>query len=75
MILNAAVKIIVNMSRYSTDIITPNAIEFHILPVNARKEYKICLLTHKSSLSREPRYIKESIAAGSDFKPSQFSIQ
>ena len=58
MILNAAVRIIMNMPRYSTDRITPRAIELHFLPVKARIEYKICLLAHKSLLSGEPRYLK-----------------
>ena len=57
-ILNAAVRIIVNMLRYSTDRITPGAIELHFLPVKARIEFKICLLAHKSLLSGEPQYIK-----------------
>ena len=34
--LNAAVRIIVNMLRYSTDIIISKAIEFYFLPVKAR---------------------------------------
>ena len=38
MILNAAVRIIMNMLRYNTDRITPKAIEIHFLPVKARIE-------------------------------------
>ena len=59
MILNAAVWIIVNMPRYSTDKITPSAIELHFLPVKARIEYIACPLAHKYLLSGEPRYIKD----------------
>ena len=58
MFLNATVKIIVKRPRYSTDRITPRAIEIHFLPVKAIIEYKICLLAHESLLSGEPRYIK-----------------
>ena len=36
MILSGAVRIIVNMPRYSTNRITPRAIELHFLPVKAR---------------------------------------
>ena len=36
MILNAAVRIIVNIPKYSTDRITPRAIEIHFLPVKIR---------------------------------------
>ena len=50
LILNAAVRITVNMSMYSTERITPRAIELNFLPVKARKEFKICLLAHKSLL-------------------------
>ena len=58
MTLNAAVRIIVNMSRYSRDRFTPRAIELHFMPVNSRIEYNVCLLGNKSLLSGEPRYIK-----------------
>ena len=58
MILKAVVRVIVIMPRYSTDRITPRAIELHFLAVKARTEYKVCLLAHKSSLTGEPRYIK-----------------
>ena len=50
MILNAAVRIIVHMPRYSTDTITQRAIELHFLPVKVRIDFKICLLAHKSLL-------------------------
>ena len=58
MILNAAVRIIMKMPRYSTDRITPRTIELHFLPVKAGIEYRICLLAHKPLLSDEPRYLK-----------------
>ena len=58
MILNAAVRIILNLPRYNTDRVTPEAIELHFLPVKAGIKYKICLLGHKFLLSGEPRYIK-----------------
>ena len=48
-----------NMPRYSTERITPRAIELHFLPVKARFEFKICLLAHKSLLSSKPRYFKK----------------
>ena len=43
MILKAAVRIVVNIPRYSTDKITPRAFELHLLPVKARTDFKICL--------------------------------
>ena len=43
MILNADVRIVVKMPRYSTDRFTPRAIELYLLPVKARTELKICL--------------------------------
>ena len=49
-ILNAAVRIVVNRHRYSTDRIAPRAIELYLLPAKARIEYKICLLAHESEL-------------------------
>ena len=58
MILNTAVRIIVNMLRYSTDRITPRAIEPHFLPVKTKIESNICFLAHIFLLSGEPRYIK-----------------
>ena len=58
MILNAAVRIIENMPRYSTDIVTPRAIELRFSPVEARIEFKKRLLAHKTLVSNEPRYIK-----------------
>ena len=57
MILNAAVRIIVNMPRFSTERVTPKAIELHFLPIKARIEYKICLLVHKTLLSGQPKYL------------------
>ena len=41
MILNSAVRIIVNMPRFSTDKITPKAIKLHFLPVKAGIEFRI----------------------------------
>ena len=58
LILNAALRIIVNMSKNSTERITLWAICLHFLPVKARIEYKICSFAHKSLLSGEPWYIK-----------------
>ena len=60
-ILNAAVRIIVNKPRYSTDRITPRGTELHFLVVKARIEYKICLLAHISLLSGEPRYTRNRL--------------
>ena len=47
-----------NMPRYSTDRITPRAIELHFWLVKASIKYKICLLALKTLLSGEPRCIK-----------------
>ena len=47
-ILNTAVRIIVNMPRYSTDKITPSTIELYFSPMKARIKFKICLLAIKS---------------------------
>ena len=58
LILNAAVRIIVNIPKYSTNRITPREIEFNFLPVKTRIQYKICLLAHNSLLSCKSRYIK-----------------
>ena len=53
MILNAAVGIIANMLRYSTDRFTQRTFELNFLPVKARMEYMICLITHKTLPSGE----------------------
>ena len=55
MILNYAVRFFVNIPRYNTDRITQGAIELHFFPLKARIDFEICLLAHKSLLSREPR--------------------
>ena len=57
MISNAAVRLIVNMPRFSIERITPKAIQLHFLPIKARIEFKICLLVHKALLSGEPKYL------------------
>ena len=44
MILNAVVKMILNIPRCSTDWTTLKAIELHFLPVKSRVEFKACLL-------------------------------
>ena len=57
MILNAAVRIIGDMPRFSIEGVTPKAIELHFLPVKARIEFKICLLDHKALLSGRHEYL------------------
>ena len=57
MILYAAVRIIVNMPRYSTNRTIPRAIEMHVVTVKGRIDFMICLF-HEPLLSGEPRYIK-----------------
>ena len=57
MILNAAVRTICNMPRFSIERVTPKAIELHFLPVKARIEFKICLLVHKALISGQPKYL------------------
>ena len=61
MILNVPVRIIMNMTRYTTNRITHKAIELHFSLVRAVIEVKICLLAHKSLQSSEPRYIKNPL--------------
>ena len=56
--LNAAVRIIVNMPRYSTDKNTPRANELSFLPVKATIKFKVCLLAHKCLLASEPQCLK-----------------
>ena len=44
------------------DRITPALIELHWLPIKARIEYKICLLTYKALKYKEPKYLNECLA-------------
>ena len=59
LLINSAVRLISGLPRFSREHISPFLIELHILPIKARIEYKICLLTHKALHYDEPRYLAE----------------
>ena len=59
LLINSAVRLISGLPRFSREHISPFLIELHILPIKARIEYKICLLTHKALHYGEPRYLAE----------------
>ena len=66
-ILNDAARLIVNWPRFSHNRITPVCIQLHFLPVKARIEYKICLLTYKALKYGQPYYLSELLKP---FEPS-----
>ena len=43
------------------DRITPVLIDLHWLPIKARIEYKICLLTYKALRNGEPKYLRDCL--------------
>ena len=45
----------------SRDRITPALIELHWLPVKARVEYKVMLLTYKALWYNEPKYLRDCL--------------
>ena len=59
LILNSAARLIVNMPRFSRDRITPKCIDLHFLPIKARIEFKICLLTFKAIKYGKPSYLSD----------------
>ena len=59
MVLNSAARIIAQIPRFSYQSITPVCINLHFLPIKARIEYKICLLTYKAIKSGQPPYLAE----------------
>ena len=59
LILNSAARLIVNMPRFSRDRITPKCIDLHFLPIKARIEFKICLLTFKAIKHGKPSYLAD----------------
>ena len=48
-----------NMPRFSRDRITPKCIDLHFLPIKARIEFKICLLTFKAMKYGKPSYLSD----------------
>ena len=59
MLQNSAARVIHRMPRFSRDRITPICIDLHFLPVRARIEYKICLLTFKALKFKSPAYLSD----------------
>ena len=57
-ILNGALRFIYNISDRSTDLV-PYYKKAHILPIEHRIFFKVCLLTHKAVHGLSPGYIKE----------------
>ena len=58
-LINCAVRLVTGLPRFSRDHISPFLIDLHILPIKARIEYKICLLTFKALHHGEPKYLAE----------------
>ena len=59
LLINSAVRLVTGLPRFSRDHISPFLINLHILPIKARIEYKICLLTFKALHYGEPKYLAE----------------
>ena len=59
-ILNGAVRFIYNISDRSIDLV-PYYKKAHILPIEQRILFKVCLLTHKAVHGLSPGYIKELV--------------
>ena len=59
-ILNGAVRFIYNISDRSIDLV-PYYKKAHILPIEQRILFKVCLLTHKAVHGLSPDYIKELV--------------
>ena len=58
-LINGAVRLVTDLPRFSREHISPFLIDLHILPIKARIEYKICLLTFKALHHGEPKYLAE----------------
>ena len=61
MLINSAAIIVVGFPRISRESFTSIFIHLHNLPIKARIKYKVCLLTHKATLCREPLYLNEML--------------
>ena len=59
LLINSAVRLITGLPRFSREHISPYLIDLHILPIKARIEYKICLLTFKALRYGEPKYLAD----------------
>ena len=59
LIMNKAARVVSDTRR--RDNITPILIDLHWLPVKARIEYKLDLLTYKTLKTKEPKYLHESL--------------
>ena len=58
-IMNRAVRLIKGLSPY--DRVTPSLMELHWLPVKARIEYKLCLLTFQALKFGKPDYLRKML--------------
>ena len=58
-LLNRAARMIANVRPWISA--APTLIELHWLPIKARIEYKICLLTHQAVVNGKPSYLKECL--------------
>ena len=61
MIVNSSARLITGMPRFSRRRITPVCIELHFLPIKARINYKICLMTYKALKHGQPSYLLENL--------------
>lgn len=64
LLINSAVRLVIGLPRFSRDHISPYLIDLHILPIKARIEYKICLLTFNALRYGEPKYLSELLKKG-----------
>ena len=55
--INSSARLITGMPRFSRECITLVFIELHFLPIKARINYKICLLTYKALKHGQPSYL------------------
>ena len=59
-ILNRSVRLIKGLSPY--DRVTPSMIELHLLPIRARIEYKVSVLTFQALKMGKPEYIRRLLS-------------
>ena len=68
-IMNRAARLIKGLPRRER--ITPALIELHWLPIKARIEYKICVLSFQALKFGKPKYIRDMLK---DFQPGTISV-
>ena len=60
-VLNRAARLVTGHTLWDRIRITPLLIDLHWLPIKARIEFKICVLTHQALKTGEPGYLKKKL--------------